>query len=84
MKLFINVFLSFSLIKYPILQSAFSCPALLSYNLDIFSSKFSLRSTSRPYNVTLSEEVMTFSSKAFEDYFFGSSCQLLLTETFLG
>ena len=52
MKLFVNIFLSSSPIKRPILQSAFSFTALLSHNLDICSSKFSLLSTSRPDNVT--------------------------------
>ena len=63
MKLFINNFLSSNPNKCPILQSAFSCPALLLHNLDMCSSKFSLLSTSRPNNVKFSEEVITFLSK---------------------
>ena len=61
MKLFINIFLH-SNPMCPTLQSAFSSLALLLHNLDTCSSKFSLLSTSRPNNVTFSEEVMTFSS----------------------
>ena len=56
----VYIFLSSNPVKYPILQSAFSCPALLLHNLDICSSKFSLLSTSRP--ITFSEEFMIFLS----------------------
>ena len=62
MKLFINIFLTSNPNKWPILQSAFSCPALLLHNLDMCSSKFSLLSISRPNNVTFSEDVITFLS----------------------
>ena len=85
MKLFNNIFLSSNPIKGPNLQSAFSCPVLLLHNLDICSSKFSLLSTSRPNNVTFSEEVITFSFivSFWGILFFGSSSQLLLSETLL-
>ena len=84
-KLFIIIFFSSNPIKCPILQSAFSCPALLLHNLDIYSSKFNLLSTSRPNNVTFSEEVITFSFivSFWGILFFGSSSQLLLSETLL-
>ena len=51
----INNFLSSNPIKCLILQSAFSCLALLLHNFDIFFSKFSLLLTSWPSKVTFSE-----------------------------
>ena len=68
MKLLINFFLSSNPFKYLIPQSAFNFPARFIHISDICTSKFNLLSKLR----------------LFEDHFFGSHCQLLLPETFLG
>ena len=85
MKLFINIFLSSNPNKCPILQSAFSCPALLLHNLDMCSSKFSLLSTSRPNNVTFSKEIITFLSiVSFSGLFFWFFLSVIIAWNFYG